>query len=100
MTAPADLGFDTDRLARLPARINADVEAGRYHGAALAVSRRGQTVYRDVHGYADRESGRPMTLEDVFVEIASGQSGESKQSVRESLHTPVGAGAEGEGADS
>ncbi|MFG0305178.1 MAG: ABC transporter ATP-binding protein [Phycisphaerales bacterium JB040] len=45
------------------------------------------------------ELHRP-TLEDVFVEIASGQSGESKQSVRESLHTPVGAGAEGEGADS
>ena len=69
MTAPADLGFDTDRLARLPARINADVEAGRYHGAALAVSRRGQTVYRDVHGYAYRESCRPMTLEDVFVQV-------------------------------
>lgn len=73
MTAPADLGFDTDRLARLPARINADVEAGRYHGAALAVSRRGQTIYRDVHGYADRESGRPMTLEDVFVSFSVGK---------------------------
>lgn len=73
MTAPADLGFDPDRLARLPARINADIEARRYHGAAVAVSRRGQTVYRDVHGYADRESGRPMTLEDVFVSFSIGK---------------------------
>jgi len=73
MTAPADLGFDPARLARLPARIAADIEARRYDGAALCVSRRGEIVYRDVHGYADREAGRPLTLDDTFVSFSVGK---------------------------
>ncbi len=73
MTTSADLGFDPERLQRIPARINADIEAGRYDGAALCVSRGGETVYRDVHGYADREAGRPLTEDDVFVSFSSGK---------------------------
>ncbi|MGE0485504.1 MAG: serine hydrolase domain-containing protein [Gammaproteobacteria bacterium] len=73
MTAAADLGFDPLRLARLPARIDADIEAGRYHGAALAVSRHGELVYRDVHGHADRAAGRPLTLDDTFVTFSIGK---------------------------
>ena len=52
MTSLTDLGFDVDRLARLTARIDADIEAGPYNGAALCVSRYGKTAYRAVHGYA------------------------------------------------
>ena len=57
-----------------------------------------QGVLRDIvmSGAMVRVELHRPTLEDVFVEIASGQSGESKQAVRESLHTPVGAGAGGE----
>ncbi|MEQ8496003.1 MAG: serine hydrolase, partial [Gammaproteobacteria bacterium] len=73
MTAPADLGFDPDRLTRLPARIEADIAARRYHGAALAVSRHGELVYRDVHGHADRDAARPLTFDDVFVSFSVGK---------------------------
>ncbi|MCB1748892.1 MAG: beta-lactamase family protein [Gammaproteobacteria bacterium] len=73
MTDPADLGFDPERLARLPARLDADIAAGRYHGAALAVSRHGELVYRAVHGYADRAAGRPLTVDDAFVTFSVGK---------------------------
>ncbi|MGR8920944.1 MAG: serine hydrolase domain-containing protein [Gammaproteobacteria bacterium] len=73
MTTAADLGFDPDRLARLPARIERDIEAGRYDGAALAVSRHGETVYRNVHGYADRDAGRPLVDDDTFVSFSVGK---------------------------
>lgn len=69
----ARLGVDPARLARLPARIDADIAACRYHGAALAVSRRGETLYRGVHGWADREAGRRLTLDDVFVSFSVGK---------------------------
>ena len=73
MTSLADLGIDVDRLARLPARIDADIEAGTYNGAALCVSRYGKIAYRDVHGYADRESGRSLRENDVFVTFSIGK---------------------------
>ena len=73
MTAAADLGFDPDRLARLPARIEADIEAGRYDGAALHVSRGGETVYRAAQGFADRQAGRPLTADDPIVSFSLGK---------------------------
>ncbi len=73
MTTATDLGFDAERLARIPARIQADIDAERYNGAALHVSRHGQTVYRDFHGYADRANGRPLTDDDTFVTFSVGK---------------------------
>jgi len=67
------LGLDPQRLARLGARIDADIEAGRYDGAAVHVRRRGETVYDGVHGYADRDQGRALTPNDVFVSFSLGK---------------------------
>tara|TARA_R110002096_G_scaffold31874_6_gene93065 strand:- start:3838 stop:5004 length:1167 start_codon:yes stop_codon:yes gene_type:complete len=67
------LGLDPERLARLGARIDADIEAGKYDGAAVHVRRRGKTVYDGVHGYADRDQGRALTPKDVFVSFSLGK---------------------------
>ena len=67
------LGLDPERLARLGARIDADIDAGKYDGAAVHVRRRGQTVYDGVHGYADRDQGRALTPEDVFISFSLGK---------------------------
>ena len=66
-------GFDPDRLARVSARIDADIAANRYHGAALKVARRGELVLDVVHGFADRATGRRLTREDVFVSFSVGK---------------------------
>jgi CubicO group peptidase (beta-lactamase class C family) len=69
----AGLGFDLDRVARLPARIEADIAAGRYDGACLIVTRRGETVYRGVHGYAERAQNRQLAIDDVFATFSAGK---------------------------
>jgi len=73
MKTPTELGFDPDRLARISAHINADIKASRYDGAALAVSRHGELVYRDVHGYADRAGGRKLAEHDTFISFSCGK---------------------------
>ncbi len=66
-------GFDPSRLARIPARIEADIAAGLYDGAALAVSRHGEPVLRVFHGFADRAAARRMVADDVFVSFSIGK---------------------------
>ncbi len=73
MTEVANLGFDPDRLARVDRRIAADIEAGITDGCSLIIGRRGQIVHRSVHGYADRETGRIMTGDDVFATMSVGK---------------------------
>ena len=67
------LGFDSARLARVPQRMEADIAAGRYDGAALIVCRRGEVALRTIHGYADRDAARRLTAEDVFVSFSVGK---------------------------
>ncbi|WP_407935890.1 serine hydrolase domain-containing protein [Cupriavidus necator] len=56
--------------ASLPERIDAVVRQAldekRLVGAVVLVSRDGEPVHRQAAGVADRESGRPMTLDAVF----------------------------------
>ena len=60
------LGFDEARLARVGQTIIRDIEAGKYHGAAMIVARRGNVVLDIVEGYADRQAGRRLTSDAIF----------------------------------
>ncbi len=60
------LGFDEARLARVGQTIKRDIEAGRYHGAAMIVARNGNVVLDLVEGYADRQAGRRLTPDAIF----------------------------------
>jgi CubicO group peptidase (beta-lactamase class C family) len=54
------------RLARIAAALNADVEAGIIPGAVALVARHGRLACLEACGYRDREKQLPMTTDTVF----------------------------------
>jgi len=68
-----ELGFDPARLARVKQALEADLAAGRGHGAALVVARRGRIVLDLVLGHADLAAGRRLERDDVFVTMSTGK---------------------------
>lgn len=67
---PADVGFDSDRLARVGEALRADVAAGRYDGCELVVARGGRIALREHVGFADRAAGRAVEPDQVFVTMS------------------------------
>jgi CubicO group peptidase (beta-lactamase class C family) len=63
---PAEVGLDPDRLARLPAWLKGEVEAGRIPGAVVAVGRQGKLALLEPVGFRDREAQAPMQADAVF----------------------------------
>jgi CubicO group peptidase (beta-lactamase class C family) len=55
-----------ERLAHLQQVIAADVAAGRYYGAVIAVARRGRVAVHEAIGYADAARTRPLQRDSVF----------------------------------
>lgn len=70
MTSATSLGIDANRLARLSAAINADIEANKFDGAVVLVARRGTVVLHEALGYADRAAGKPTQLNSVFITMS------------------------------
>jgi CubicO group peptidase (beta-lactamase class C family) len=64
--SPVSLGFDPARLAAIKDAIQADVDALKYDGVAMIVARRGEIVFQENIGFADRAAGRPVAADDVF----------------------------------
>ena len=64
--APEDLGFSTERLARIGPVIKGEIEKGQYPGAVILVARKGKIVYFDSIGQLDPASGKPMTKNAIF----------------------------------
>jgi CubicO group peptidase (beta-lactamase class C family) len=62
----AQLGFSTERLARLDTLFQAYVDQGRIPGAVAIVARHGQVAWSGAFGMADREAARPMTPDALF----------------------------------
>ena len=68
---PVDsLGFDAQRLGRVRDAVRADIDAGRCHGVAMRVARRGQVVLDITEGYADRAAGRALGHDAVFATMS------------------------------
>jgi hypothetical protein len=63
---PADLGMSAERLARLDAAMQAEVDAGRKAGIVTLIARRGQIVHLKAFGMAERESRTPMRTDSLF----------------------------------
>jgi len=70
---PKDLGFDPDRLARIPALLDADITADRYDGAAVCVTRAGRVALRTHRGFADRAANRRLAPDAVFATMSVGK---------------------------
>src|SRR5437762_14386527 len=62
--------FSAERLARLDAVLQQYVDENRLAGAVALVLRDGQPVYERAVGLSDKETGRKMTTQTIFL-IAS-----------------------------
>jgi CubicO group peptidase (beta-lactamase class C family) len=59
-------GFSVERLGRIDTLLDGYVNDGRIAGAVLLVLRDGKPVYERATGWADKESGRKMTMDTQF----------------------------------
>lgn len=67
---PANVGMNADKLAQIPARMKAFVDAGQMSGAVTLVAKDGKVVALDAVGLRDIDGKQPMT-EDTLFSIAS-----------------------------
>jgi len=63
---PAKAGMNPERLARIPARMQAFVDRGTAAGFVTLVARHGQLASLEAVGYQDRESRTPMRADTIF----------------------------------
>ena len=63
---PEDVGFSSQRLARIGEVIKADIDAGRIPGAVIAIARHGKLVAFDAYGWRDKAANAPMTTDTIF----------------------------------
>jgi CubicO group peptidase (beta-lactamase class C family) len=63
---PEEVGLSSERLARIGAVLQADVDAGRIPGAVIAIARRGKLVAFDAYGWSDKAAGVAMTTDTIF----------------------------------
>jgi len=66
----AELGFDPERLQGVGEAIRADIEAERYDGAAVCVTRHGEVAALEALGYAERASQRELQSDSVFLSMS------------------------------
>lgn len=64
--APAEVGLCPDRLQRLLAVLQADIDGGRLPGAVALVARRGKVALFESLGLQDPAAGSPMTRDSIF----------------------------------
>jgi CubicO group peptidase (beta-lactamase class C family) len=63
---PEDVGFSSERLARIGETLKADIDAGRIPGAVIAIARHGKLVALDAYGWRDKAAGIAMTTDTIF----------------------------------
>src|ERR1700759_4293730 len=63
---PEDVGMSSERLARIGATLNADIEAGKIPGAVIAIARHGKLVMLDAYGWRDKAANLPLTTDPIF----------------------------------
>lgn len=64
--SPENLGFSSQRLARIGPVIEGQIKRRQYPGAVILVARKGQIVYFESFGQLDPASGKPMAKDAIF----------------------------------
>jgi CubicO group peptidase (beta-lactamase class C family) len=65
-TKPEAVGLSSERLARIGAVVQRNIDDKRIAGAVTLVARRGQVAWFKTQGMADRESGKAMHPDSLF----------------------------------
>ena len=63
---PEDAGLSAERLVRLDAAMQAEVDARRKAGMVVLITRHGKVAHLKAYGMADIESGQPMRPDSLF----------------------------------
>jgi CubicO group peptidase (beta-lactamase class C family) len=63
---PAEVGLSAERLARLDAAMQEEVDSGRKAGIVALVARRGRVAHLKAYGMAERESSTRMRTDSLF----------------------------------
>lgn len=63
---PEDVGFSSERLARISTVLKADIADGRIPGAVIAIARHGKLVMLDAYGWRDKAANVAMTTDTIF----------------------------------
>src|ERR1700747_2207264 len=63
---PETVDVSPERLSRIRAVLQKEVEADRMPGAVVMIARRGQLIYSDAIGFQDKAAGKPMTKDAIF----------------------------------
>jgi CubicO group peptidase (beta-lactamase class C family) len=64
--SPEDLGFSSERLARIDKAIQQRIEIGGIPGATVLIGRHGKIAYFKTYGLQDKEVGVPMKKDTIF----------------------------------
>jgi CubicO group peptidase (beta-lactamase class C family) len=64
--SPEEIGISTQRLKRLSAAFQSDVDKGVIPGAVVLVARGGKVAFFDAFGFQDREKRVPMKPDSIF----------------------------------
>jgi CubicO group peptidase (beta-lactamase class C family) len=64
--SPEEIGISTQRLKRLSAAFQSDVDKGVIPGAVVLIARDGKVAFFDVFGFQDREKRSPMKPDSIF----------------------------------
>ena len=63
---PEDLGFSSERLARIHEAVQRYIDAKAISGAVTMVVRQGRIAHFEAHGLIDIEANRPMPKDGIF----------------------------------
>ena len=63
---PEDLGFSSERLARIHDAVQRHIDAKSLAGAVTMVVRNGRIAHLEAHGLIDIEANRPMPKDGIF----------------------------------
>jgi CubicO group peptidase (beta-lactamase class C family) len=65
-TKPESVGLSSERLGRIAATVQRDIDDKKIAGMVTLVIRHGQVAWFDAQGFADREAGKPMQKDSIF----------------------------------
>ncbi len=63
---PEEVGFSSERLKRLAAAFQTDVDKGTIPGAVVVIARNGKVAYFEAFGFQNREKKIPMQTDAIF----------------------------------
>lgn len=66
VSEPASVGMSAQRLERIGATFQREIEQGNLPGVVVMVARKGRLVYADAIGFQDKQAATPMAKDSIF----------------------------------